>query len=371
MPRRKDYIHKRKDGRWEGRYFKERTKDGRIVYGSVYGKTYQEVKEKRLKKLKDTDNKVSKNNPKFSDVLDNWMIHIEINVKKSTLYKYHNIVEQHIKPDLGNYKLYDLNTNIFNQYISYKLHHGRISGKGSLSSSYVKTITIILQSVLKYASKQYGISIDNIDIPKPSVKKKEIQILSTKDYNKIKKYLIDQKNLTNLAIALSLFAGLRIGEVCALQWKDIQLDNRVLKVRHSIVRVSSDGESYLMVDEPKTESSIRDIPIVKPLYIYLKEFASSDLEKFVISNDNHFIQQRTLEYRYKKVLKECDIDPINFHALRHTFATRCIQAGVDIKSLSEILGHSNVSITLNTYVHSSMDIKKEQMNKLELIDNGQ
>lgn len=365
MPRRKDYIHKRSDGRWEGRYNKGRNADGKIIYGSVYGKTFQEVKEKRLKKIKELDNQ--KQNFKsclFETVLDNWLIQKSIYVKKSTLYKYQNLIEKQIKPILGTRNIVDITSNELNNFIIKKIESGKLNDKGGLSSSYVKTIAIVLNSVMKYAIQENIIENKIYNISKPVINKKELQILNKNEKKLLESYIIKNLTESNLAILLSLNTGLRIGEVCALRWKDIDLQNQIIKVRHSIIRVSSSEGSYLLLDKPKTVSSIREIPIISSIYQILKAFQKED-EIFFASGTNDFLKPRTLEYRFKQILKICNVKYVNFHALRHTFATTCIQAGVDVKSLSEILGHSNASITLNTYVHSSIEIKKEQLEKID------
>ena len=365
MPRRKDYIHKRLDGRWEGRYNKGRNADGKIIYGSVYGKTFQEVKEKRLKKIKELDNQ--KQNFKsclFETVLDNWLIQKSIYVKKSTLYKYQNLIEKQIKPILGKRNIVDITSNELNSFIIQKIKSGKLNDKGGLSSSYVKTIAIVLNSVMKYAIQENIIENKIYSIPKPVINKKELQILNKNEKKLIESYIIKNLTESNLAILLSLNTGLRIGEVCALRWKDIDLQNQIIKVRHSIVRVSSSEGSYLLLDKPKTVSSTREIPIINSIYQILKAFQKED-EMFFATGTKEFLKPRTLEYRFKQILKICNVKHVNFHALRHTFATTCIQAGVDVKSLSEILGHSNASITLNTYVHSSIEIKKEQLEKID------
>ena len=176
---------------------------------------------------------------------------------------------------------------------------------------------------------------------------------------------------TKLGVYISLYTGLRIGEICALSWEDIDLSNGLLYVRHTLSRVlceeNGKRRTVLIIDQPKTQSSLRKIPINSDLLRILNEMYPKAESRYVVSNQASFVSPRTYEYRYCKILQESGIHHINYHALRHTFATRCIEVGVDIKSLSEILGHSNVSITLNTYVHSSMDLKRSQLEKLTAI----
>ena len=289
---------------------------------------------------------------------------MSIRVKKLTLFKYQTMIETQIKPLLGKRNINDFTSSELNQFICQKIDSGELNQKGGLSPSYVKTMTIIINSALKYAMQENLMPHETIKISNPIVSKKELEILNASDQEKLESYLHMNLNVSNLSIFLSLYAGLRIGEVCALRWKDIDLDHHVLKIRNSVLRVSSTEGSYLMIDDPKTNSSIREIPIVPSLLTLLTNYQNED-DTFVLSGTNQFIKPRTIEYQFKQILKKSGLKSLNYHALRHTFATNCIQAGVDAKSLSEILGHSNVSVTLNIYVHSSMDIKKEQLKKIE------
>ena len=164
---------------------------------------------------------------------------------------------------------------------------------------------------------------------------------------------------------MALHTGMRIGEICALSWSDIDFNKKVIHINHTLTRVLDDkNKTKIILDSPKTEASKRAIPLCSTIETILEEEYARRKSDFVVSEKHTFIGTRTFEYRYKQFLKNNNIQDINFHSLRHTFATRCVQAGVDIKSLSEILGHANVSITLNTYVHSSIETKRNQLEKL-------
>ena len=201
------------------------------------------------------------------------------------------------------------------------------------------------------------------------MEQKNIVILNSSELNILENGLSTDSSLESLGIMLSLYTGLRIGEICALRWCDIDLENKVLHVRHTIARVKNtnmvgNAKTCLVIDKPKTKSSLRDIPITTKIFSLLSTARATSVSEYVISDQSTFLSPRTYEYRFHKKLKEHNIKDINYHALRHTFATRCIEKGIDVKSLSEILGHSNVSITLNTYVHSSMELKRSQLEKL-------
>ena len=374
MAKRGLNIHKRQDGRWEGRYCKTRNAFGGIVYGYVYGKTYKEAKEKVLRaSLERNDVNIPTKDcspQKLKDLLPLWLQHNQIRHKGGTVAKYQFIIDNHIIPDLGDFFITQVNATMINSYLLEKLDHGRLDHKGGLSASYVSTITIILKSAMKYAEEESLCSPMNSHIYKPTVVKHELSILDLTQQRRLENYAIENPMPTNIGILISLHTGMRIGEICALTWDDIDLDNRVIHVRHTIARVRSKSGSpcstSLILDSPKTKASLRDIPISSFLYPILKGAKNVRKSHYVVSEKDDFLSPRTYEYRYHQILEDCNIDRINYHALRHTFATRCVEVGVDVKSLSEMLGHSNVSITLETYVHSSMQLKRSQLEKLVL-----
>lgn len=368
MSRRGDNIHKRKDGRWEGRYKFGIKDDGTSAYRSVYGKTYTECKNKLEAYASQASiPKTEYKEYRFSEVLNKWLNANRIRLKGSTVRKYLYMIESHIIPQLGNRRISTITSAVVNEFLDNKLKEGQLNGTGSLSASYVKTMAIIIEATIKYAIAEGMCPPLKNPIHKPSIPKKELHILTPDDQANFEKLLKAEQNEISLGTIIALHTGMRIGEVCALMWDDIDLKNDIIHVRHTISRVNSTEGSYktkLIIDTPKTISSKRDIPIsssLKPILMVAREHAKST---YVVSQNNSFVGTRTFDYRYKQMLKRNNICDFNFHTIRHTFATRCIEAGVDVKTLSEILGHSNVSTTLNTYVHPSMEIKKNQIEKL-------
>lgn len=373
MARKGENIRKRKDGRWEGRYKIGTKDDGTIKYTSVYGKSYTEVKNKLIEAKRGV---VSFGNnsyieKKFEDVLTLWLKANQLKVKGATQTKYSYMIEKHINPLLGKKRISTLTVPIVNDFLLDKLNNGRLDGTGGLSQSYVKTMAIIIESALNYAvAEGYCQPLRN-QIIKPSLVKKEMQILSLSAQQHFEALAVNDIDETITGIFIALYTGLRIGEVCALSWDDIDLDNQIIHVRHTISRIQiyngTSHETVLILDVPKTKASIRDIPIsplLLPILIYMKGQAVSN---FVISTHQSFTSTRTFDYRYKKVFQNFGLPEINFHSLRHTFATRCVEVGVDVKSLSQMLGHSNVATTLNTYVHPSMDTMRVQIEKLQTV----
>lgn len=369
MSKRGDNIRKRKDGRWEGRYRKGRKLNGSFQYGSVYGKSYREVKSKLLEIASEPPFISSCPAEKtFGDVLELWMDNNQIRLKGGTINKYRNMIDTHIAPELGDVKLSAISSTIINNYLNRKITNGRLDKRGGLSSSYVRSIMLIINAALKFAVAEQLCPPLKTPILKPSNSKAKITILSVEEQKKLESHLCRGLDSTKVGVFISLHTGLRIGEVCALSWDDIDFKNKVIKIRHTVARVRSDDGSRkltkLIIDVPKTPSSARDIPISTSLLPVLEEAHKLSTSSYVISENAQFTSPRTYEYRYHRLLEESGITSVNYHTLRHTFATRCIEAGVDVKSLSEILGHSNVGTTLNTYVHSSMDLKRSQLEKL-------
>lgn len=369
MPKRGENIHKRKDGRWEGRYIKDRDLSGRAIYKSVYGKSYAEVKCKLTETIKNPSlpNLNSYKEYLFKDVLLMWLQANKMSFKGATENKYQYLIDTHIIPDLGEIKISRITAKTINSFLENKLQNGGVKNNGSLSSSYVRSMMLIINSAIQFAIDEHMCNPLNGMISKPKMEKNEITILTPLEQKRLELSCQDDINCTKLGVLLSLYAGLRIGEVCALKWSDIDLNARIIHVRSTVARVISNDstrKSVFIIDKPKTEASIRDIPISSILLPYLIEINRKSNSKYVISNKTVFLNLRTYEYRYKKLLKGAGLPSINYHALRHSFATRCIEKGVDVKSLSEILGHANVATTLNTYVHSSMELKRAQIEKL-------
>lgn len=233
-----------------------------------------------------------------------------------------------------------------------------------LSPKTVNDIILILNALLKYASKYFNIEI----VVAPYVKElqKEMRVLSISEQNLFEKYLYKDMDNFKFATLISLYTGIRIGELCALQWKDI--NNGTIKIYKTLHRLKDEnGKSKIFIDSPKTFHSNRTIP--NPLFLNtIIESKRSDSENYVIANESvKIIEPRLMQIKFKRMTTECGLENVTFHTLRHTFATRCVECGFDIKSLSEILGHTDVKTTLNKYVHSSMELKQANMNKLNQI----
>lgn len=367
MSRRGENIRKRQDGRWEGRFKNGTDSTGRSKYQSVYGKTYSEVKKKLTEARENSiKNFYPTKNYNFAEVLELWLKASKIKIKASTETKYEYMINRHILPELGGIKVSDLNTVIINSFLDKKLHQGRLNVSGGLSPAYVQTISIIINSALKFAASEEMCRPLKNPILKPALDRKTLDIFNPDEQLKLEKYLLHRTDETKMGIFIALHTGMRIGEICALKWDDVELDDSIIKVNSTVTRIkSATGPSTcLTIGSPKTKASLREIPISSILMPTLADMHKKRKSTYVVSDTHDFVATRTFDYRYRKILKSAEIAEKNFHTLRHTFATRCINAGVDVKTLSEILGHANVGITLNTYVHPSMEMKKSQLEKL-------
>lgn len=365
MARRGENIHKRKDGRWEGRYISARRPDGKAKYSSVYGKSYSVVKKEMVLKKQSVFNEDRQNDMLFSEILNLWLESNTPKLKDSTIIKYSSLIEKHIAPVLGKFYVSELNTITINSFIKDKLDNGRLDGNGGISASYARTIILIIKSALSYAANE-GICypIKN-ELYSPKLKKSSVFALTKSEQMKLEKCLFNNINSTTIGILIALYTGMRLGEICALKWADVDFQKKIICVNNTVSRVKTDDETGFTLSKPKTDNSIRIIPIISILLRNLKIAKDKSKSIYVVSDKETFISLRTFEYRFHKEIEKCNLTSFNFHKLRHTFATNCISSGVDIKTLSEILGHASVSTTLNLYVHPPLEQKKKQMKKID------
>jgi len=364
MAKRGSNIYKRKDGRFEGRVPVGYQDNGKIKYKSVYARTLSEVKEK-MSEMYSIRQKQSVSAIKLTvrEVAEQWLSSAKLRVKESSYVNYANIVNKHIIPILGGEFMQNLTTSRLNDFIHHKLNHGRLNGNGGLSAKSVRDIMTVYRSIEAYAAREYGVRETCFTMPK--IEKKQTDILTADERKKLEFYLLNNQNNTNIAILLCLFTGLRIGELCGLKWKDIDFDNAVLYVKRTVQRVSKKGKSQVIIGTPKSKSSVRTVPIPAFVLDILRGYRNCG-DFYIITGKGKPTEPRTMQNRFKAILKNCGIRNVNFHLLRHTYATICIENGFDPKTLSELLGHADASITLNRYVHSSMQMKKNYVSRLQL-----
>lgn len=374
MSRRGENIYKRKDGRWEGRYIKAYD-DRKPKYGYVYAKNYKAVKEKLIVAKEATHNilyvQSSTNNSElflFETVALTWLGTIKPKIKKSTLVKYTNLLNSYIIPSFGNCPIQDINRSDVEIFCSELLVSGGKKGNG-LAPKTVSDIFSVIKNVFEYAENCKELQVANIRNIIIKQTAKTMRVLSMQEQEKLDVFLRSNISYSNLSILLSLYTGVRIGELCALKWGDIDFENQCLIVNKTLQRIQnkevdlSEPKTILIITTPKSICSIRKIPLPDDICKLILQY-KCEQDKYFTTGTEHYIEPRTMENRFNAVLKRCNINKSNFHTLRHTFATRCIELGFDVKSLSEILGHANVNITLNRYVHPSMEMKKKNMNML-------
>lgn len=304
---------------------------------------------------------------KLNQWLTIWLDKYQKNtIKIKTYYTYLNLIRLHINPYLGNYELEQINTSLLQDFINSKLKHGNLINGDSLSTSTIISITSILKQALKLALKLNLINNDYFSfISIPCLKQREINAFSLKEQKKIENYCLNSHKDNYFGIVLCLYTGIRIGELLSLTWNDIDFKKRLLYVRHTLTRIKQDEKVMTILDEPKTRKSKRIIPLSTTIVRYLKEIKNKSSSLYVISTRNNtFVSIRSYQKTYKKLLNRCNVNYKNFHVLRHTFATRALESGMDVKTLSEILGHTNATITLNRYAHSMMNYKITMMDKL-------
>ena len=282
-------------------------------------------------------------------------------VKQSTMAAYVLILENHVLPYFGDGD--SLHEQEVQAFVLQKLERG-------LSVKTVKDILIVLKMVMKFGVKNEWMTYYEWDIKYPTTStNKELEVLSVANHRKILNYIQSHFTFTGLGIYISLSTGLRIGEICALKWSDINVADGTITVSRTIERIYIiEGEkkhTELIINTPKTKNSCREIPMSKELLAMIKPLKKVVNEDFyVLTNDERPTEPRTYRNYYNDLMVKLDIPKLKYHGLRHSFATRCIEAGCDYKTVSVLLGHSNISTTLNLYVHPNMEQKKRCISKM-------
>lgn len=367
MPKRGENIYKRKDGRWEGRIKKDTALPGGQKYKSVYGKTYGEVKKKMSLARKGLPQTV-KCSISVQEAAEIWLKDKREDWKPTTYAVYLHIVEKYINTYLGAVPLHKVDNRVLEMFAA---NVQKSAPQEKLSRNYLSYLCAVMQRIILYIKKKFGYEMSVPANPVSRDRKRQILLPGEKEMQKLEKYLTEHvTNDTCLGILIALYTGLRIGELCALTWNDLDMEEEVLYIRHNLQRVKNEDDqgikTQVVLLSPKTADSMRIVPIPPALLSILRRQRRGPSEFVIKGMRNAWIEPRTLQYRFKRILQKCGVEYFNFHMLRHTFATRCIAQGFDVKSLSEILGHSNVQLTLNLYVHSSIQHKKQLMERLVL-----
>lgn len=377
MARHGENIRKRTNGRWEGRYKAFDENRGKFIYRSVYGRDYGEAKEKlsraklgmAVHKAEKKTAAISKTGRQttadehdgavlFSQAASEWLADISGRRKYSTYIKYDTVYRTYLADTIGSCRL----SAGMGQKLREKIFD-HLSEK-NLSESLQKSVVCVTNQILAFANRNYLTDIPMLERPAVKTKKKVVGTFSRPEQSLLFQYIYGQMDKFMAAVLLCFYTGLRLGELCALQWADIDFTGKTLTVNRTVQRIAVPGhitKTILLETNPKSESSKRTIPLTPELLQILSRFKG---EHPYVFGEEKPLDPRTMQYRFKKILKEAGIENRTFHTLRHTFATNCVENGTDVKVLSEFLGHSDVKITLNRYVHPTMDSKRRQIRSL-------
>jgi integrase len=364
--RRERNIYKRKDGRYEARYIKGHDENGKAIYGAVYARTYAEVKEKR-DRVKVIEKKPPRKEAQrtVTAEMETYLDSIHIQVKPSTLGIYRRYLENYIAPYFKNTRCDQLTVEMTQGFVDRQIENG-------LSAVTVQSVFSLLRNGLKSAFQG-----DVLAVNLPKRVSNEVEVLSVDEQKRLEAALKQSDDINHIGITLCLYTGLRIGELCGLMWTDIDFERRLLHVRRTLQRISNtdcaSGTSEVSKTKvecllPKSSASRRSIPLPGFLLSLLDEHHTcTPNDGFVISRDGASVEPRNMQYRFEKLLTEANVKKVNFHVTRHTFATRALENGFDVKTLSEILGHSSATITLKKYAHSLDEHKRRSMESLTAV----
>ena len=297
---------------------------------------------------------------KLKELLELWLErYMKHTIKIRTYNRYKSICELHLIKNLGEYELDELKPNVLQDFLLKKIddHYSTNTIKGIVS---VLKQALRLAITLEFVDKEY---CSNLKMP--SSEEKEISVFTKKEQQVIESFCLNHKKRNYIGIVICLYTGIRLGELLALTWDDIDFNSNLLTINKTSYSAKVDGKTQIIVDKPKTKKSNRVIPLPNQLVKLLKIIKKESNSKYVITTRNSgIVGNRSYQRTFKFILKKVNVPYRNFHSLRHTFATNAIELGMDVKTLAEILGHTNAMITLNRYSHSLLNYKIEMMNKL-------
>ncbi|MGX4686996.1 tyrosine-type recombinase/integrase [Vagococcus sp. JNUCC 83] len=365
MVKKGENIYKRKDGRWEGRYKKGRKANGSLKYGYIYGKRYKEVKDQLhrhalyYQDIIDTQGECVIS---YIEWAEKWLLACKKRLKPSTYCTYKYKLKQYVFPILGHMPLNQL-TSTHIQSIIYQWK------SQSLEASTIHVLYQILKKSLKDACDRTlmtQIPCQGIILPKK--KRKQPHSLAKSAQKKLEDTAKSVPLYQGLPVLLALNSGLRIGEISALRWEDVDLESRTIHVRRTLQRIQQQTDktkTQLSIDYPKTDHSIRTVPMSFTVYKYLKRWKKQSSGAYVCSKRQGPTEPRLINYYFSRIRQKCDLIKTHFHHLRHTFATRCIEASADVASVSQLLGHSSSKTTLEVYTDSFIEERQRVIQQMD------
>ena len=302
-------------------------------------------------------------NLKYEEWLDIWMEKERFFIKESTYATYTNIIENHLKPVLGKKKINNITNEDLQNFIILKLSTSKKNLEKGLALKTVKDMTVLIKNTLKTATQNKLIPFQNFQCKFPSsFSKSHLKTFSVEEQKILFKYLINNQNSKNLGILLCLQTGLRLVEICGLQWQDINLEKSTLTICRTLqkIYIKEKNKSYskTIISTPKTKTSNRIIPLNIDFINLIKPFQQNK-NNYFITNSTNYLKPHCYRYYYQKLLHFLNLPKLRFHSLRHTFATQAVELGIDCKTISEILGHANMNTTLNLYVHPKTEYKRK------------
>lgn len=292
----------------------------------------------------------------YNNIIKKWL-NTKNNIKIQTLQRYESIIHNHIENDIGKLNINKINFNVLNEYLEHLKQQ-------NLSISTLKNILYIMKSTIYYSFQNHYLNYFDIEFLRIKGHYKSPFVLNKKEQIIIENYLKENINVKSLSLLLCLYTGIRLGEVCGLQWKDFDFYNNSLEIKRTIIRIKTNNKTKLICSSPKSIKSYRVIPIPEFIMKEIKKLFYNHLNDYFLSQSGKIYDPRLLESYYKNILRKCNIPYHKFHTLRHTFATRSIESKMDIKTLSEILGHSSIEMTLKLYVHPTYELKKHSIEHL-------
>ncbi len=367
MARHGENIHKRKDGRWEGRYIKARTPDKRIHWGYVYGTTYADVKQILVRKKAEyglyqlTDTRLT-----FAELAEIWLQSIKCGLKESTYAHYRYTLHKYILPILGVLPISALEERRLEQALQQIITPPDGQHK-ALSFSSARECLSVVRRICKYAAHLKVLRPMELSVRLPQEKSRSTTPLSAVEQNRLRTYVLSTPTPRKLGLLLGMESGLRIGEICGLKWSDFDLNAGIIQIKRTVSRIScGDGHTKIVVQMPKTRTSRREVPLPKHIVRALKTLQPSYPSDawFLSGSTVKPVEPRCYRKSIRAYLKQAAVRQVHPHVLRHTFATTCLQAGCDIKTLSELLGHTSANITLQRYVHSDLTRKRREIQRI-------